>query len=436
MGNLLLLDEGWVANMHVAAGLRRAGFRCHRLGTKEISSSAARLVVSQELAPPIQSAEYLAAAERIIAVHSISMVLPLTDRTLHRIWQAAPSWMHMVRPTSEPWQRALLLNKRSVCEFVSTRGVSIPLQRVVGSLDEVEDVLEGFGMPAVIKGITSCGGSRVRVVAERGGIRRSMAEMLVAGEELPTLQEFIVGQPCIVAGLFVEGEPVRLFAAEKIEAWPELTGPATRLRTTDDPRLIGAATAAFRALRWTGLAQADLVRHSSGRCVFIEMNVRPWGSIAAARQVGVDLFTPYAALLRGGRPIPDLAFGANRTMALVPQRQLYLLSTGGMGAVWRMLADPAAWRAVPWHDPALAVHILARVCKVLRALVGRRLAQQSGIFSQPWRAWRLVRRAVGYVQETIHPYPRPPLRRTLLPPFTLPAPAPDERRQPRPNRPA
>lgn len=68
---------------------------------------------------------------------------------------------------------------------------------------------------------------------------------------------------------------------------------------------------------------------------FLEVNPRPWGAFAGAEQVGVDLFTPLAELLRREAPHPDLAFRNAVETRVLP---LYLMRA----AAWlrpRMVSD-------------------------------------------------------------------------------------------------
>jgi predicted ATP-grasp superfamily ATP-dependent carboligase len=139
---------------------------------------------------------------------------------------------------------------------------------------------------------------------------------------------------------------------------PPRTGPSVRLRTVDDAELVAAALAVFRALRWSGLASADFIRDVEGRFYFLEVNPRPWGSIAAAEAAGVDLFTPLAQLLTGGTPAPQLACRAGTSSTLFPQHMQALAAGGTLGSLGRALADVSAWRAAPWHRPGLVLHLL------------------------------------------------------------------------------
>jgi biotin carboxylase len=116
----------------------------------------------------------------------------------------------------------------------------------------------------------------------------------------------------------------------------------------------------FRALQWTGFASADFIRWRRGDYVFLEVNPRLWGSVAAAISAGVDLFTPFAELLAGGMPSPDLAFVANQEGGIFPR---YLLSPTS----WRPARAAGAIRDLfgpqgqDWRDPGFVRHLAARL---------------------------------------------------------------------------
>jgi hypothetical protein len=171
------------------------------------------------------------------------------------------------------------------------------------------------------------------------------------------LQRHVAGPTYLVGGLFDRGEPLRLYAAEKIEVHPVPTGGSLRLETVADPELVAAAVAVFRRLGWTGLASADFIRGADGRCYFLEINPRPWGSVAAARAAGVDLFAPLAGMLTGRPPAASLGYRAGVRSTLFPQRMLVAAGTGTWGGLVRILLDGGAWRAAPWRQPGVLAHL-------------------------------------------------------------------------------
>ena len=381
---VLLLDEEWAATVHVAAALAAAGCTVHAFTPGKPDTRFLDGVLARIEAPPVDSAAYLPALARIVDSGRFDHVIGLTDPTLHALWSAPRSWEALDYPRTTPHQRAVLRNKRLQLECARSAGVRCPDYREVATVAGVADAVRSLGLPVVVKGVAGVGGQTVRIAeseAEAAAHWRAFP-----GEEPAFLQRYVHGATYLVGGLFADGAPLRVYAAEKTEMVPALTGPSVRLRTVDEPELVAAALAVFRELRWSGIASADFVRGADGRFYFLEVNPRPWGSVAAVAAAGVDLFGPLAALLAGGDPAPQLAWRAGVDRALFPQYMQARAAGGTLPALARALCDPAAWRAAPWHRPALLLH-LAR---------------------WPWRDWVEARRARAAAARTPpHPAPSP-----------------------------
>jgi hypothetical protein len=94
--------------------------------------------------------------------------------------------------------------------------------------------------------------------------------------------------------------------------------------------------------------------------VLLEVNPRPWASIAQARAAGVDLFTPFAAMLAGRVPAADLRFTPGRDSLVFPR---YLLSPAyhSFAGLRRGLRDLLGDPGLDWRHPRHALHNLLRM---------------------------------------------------------------------------
>jgi predicted ATP-grasp superfamily ATP-dependent carboligase len=181
------------------------------------------------------------------------------------------------------------------------------------------------------------------------------------------MQDLVPGPTYLYGGLFHQGNPLRVYAGEKLEQYPQRTGPAIRLRSADHAALFEIGARVFRELAWTGFASADFIRRPDGTFVLLEVNPRLWGSIAGAAAAGVDLFTPFAELLAGRVPAPDLTCAANRECRIFPR---YLLSPSyrGVSGLFHAIRDWLGPQGASWRDPRLVVHNLFRLYGARRGL--------------------------------------------------------------------
>lgn len=354
---LLMLDEGFMSGAHTAVGLAAAGVDVTVLGL--IGGRGRRLneAVEWRLAERPCDAAHLKAI--IGAAQPVADVIyPVTEPLREMAW-ALPSRLseHVYPPTPEGL-RPLYADKRSMAAHLARHGVP--------TLEQVDARCHGaLGYPCVIKGITGRGGSATRIAMSA---RQAEVGVMELGESHCFAQEFVDGETYIVGGLFDRGRPLRIHAARKSMQYPPRIGPASRLETVDEPVLLDAALATFAVLGVTGLASVDFIRRPSGEFAFLEINPRPWGSISAAREAGVDLFGPFAALLRGDSPTADLSYEVGVSSSVFP---LYLASRDE----WRrprmlmhcMMHDLTSASGRIWRHPRRAAHLCRRLIHVVRA---------------------------------------------------------------------
>src|SRR5206468_2792293 len=129
---------------------------------------------------------------------------------------------------------------------------------------------------------------RVRIVETERELAR-VVELACASGGAWVVQEYIAGATWLFGGVFHDGRALRIYAGEKLELYPPRVGPAIRMRSDDHAALVATGQRVLGELRWTGLASADFIRRGDGSYVLLEVNPRPWGSLAAARAAGVDL---------------------------------------------------------------------------------------------------------------------------------------------------
>jgi len=356
---VLLLDQEWVSTLYVGLALCRAGYDVHVLTAAGATSLGQWFTWGA--APSVHDPAYLEEVARHVDACRPRWVIPLTEKILSRVWDDVPSWEHAVFPRTVPWQRDLLADKHAMAQFVAASGVRVPGGRYVDTMDALDEAIVELGLPIVVKPPRGAGGDRVTICTTAAEAEARVRELTVLPGAGAILQQYIDGETYLVGGVFSHGVPLRLYSAQKLELYPERVGPAQRLRSTADPALRDIAQRVFELLEWTGLASADFVRDVDGHYYFLEMNPRPWGSIAAAADAGVDLFSAYAALLRGDAIAPDLRCRDGVVSTLFPQRMASRVQPGNGWSLLRAAFDPASWRAIPWRKPSLAWHLAKRV---------------------------------------------------------------------------
>jgi predicted ATP-grasp superfamily ATP-dependent carboligase len=204
---------------------------------------------------------------------------------------------------------------------------------------------------------------------------RRAEQIRQAGGE-PLLQQVVTGR--LMAFAAVADRRGRLVARLQQRAegtWPVPTGVSTRAVTMPvDPELAKKAAVLLEDLGWFGLVQLQFLVAGDGDPWLIDVNPRPYGSLALAHAAGLDLVDTWMRLA-AGRPVPaeaDAAAGVR-----------YQWLEGDLRRAWRerrggLLADtlaclrqaPGAAHSVaslgdPWPGARYAADLAARTARKL-----------------------------------------------------------------------
>lgn len=356
---VLLVEEGWSQTLELARGLEAGGHRVTVATANGSTASYRRRTVDWLSAPPVACARFVPGLDRLIEERGIERVVPLTEAVMRRLWAARPAWNDRIFPATEPWQRAVIADKHRLVEYMAACGIAVPRQIRIGGAFDPAMAARVLGLPAIVKEATGVAGTRVRIVESERDLARVVARARASGGSW-VVQEYVEGQTCLFGGVFHDGRALRIYAGEKLELYPPRVGPAIRIRSDDHEALVATGQRVFGELRWTGLASVDFIRRRDGSYVLLEVNPRPWGSLAAARAAGVDLVGAFGALLAGEIPRTDLSFGRDRECMIFPR---YLLAPRyrNLAGARRALRDLFGPQGRDWRHPGFLRHIVRRL---------------------------------------------------------------------------
>lgn len=347
-----------------AVGLRDAGCEVTVLAATGGRGAHRGRGIEWALGPRLDDPTLFDAVDAAIRRRDIDLVYAATEPARWRLEDAAPRLSAPAWPPADPGSASILRDKRETSALVAASGVSIPEQRDLGSSAAGADLL-ALGIPVVVKGARGRGGSATRIAASIPAARAAVRE--ITGRGIPCfLQRYVAGETWLAGGVFDAGRPLRWYCGVKRVQQPPGTGPAAVIESAHDDALDEIARRVFAAARVSGLASADFIRDRDGRFHFLELNPRPWGSLAAAAEAGVDLFAPLAALMAGESPPADLRYRAGVRTTVLP---LYLLSARcwlSGEALGSLRRDLRGAQGAPWREPLQAMHLLARLARVWR----------------------------------------------------------------------
>jgi predicted ATP-grasp superfamily ATP-dependent carboligase len=209
---------------------------------------------------------------------------------------------------------------------------------------------------------------------------RRVEEILLAGGE-PMLQEVVTGQlMAFVAVVDQRGRLVTRLQQRAERTWPVPTGVSVRAATVPvDPELAKRAAVLLEDLGWFGLVQLQFLATDETDPWLIDLNGRPYGSLALAHAAGLNPVDSWARLATG-RPMPeeaDATVGARYQWLEGDLRRAWSERRGGLLAdvVDCLRHAPAAAHSVssladPWPGVRYAGHLSGRLARKLRSTRG------------------------------------------------------------------
>jgi hypothetical protein len=274
-----LLDAGYNVVAFAKRGTRPPIRRCHGVTVVEIT------------APEEDAERSIAELERLLGAGEHAAIMPLNDSA---VWLAdRVRERGQVPPIAGPTgdRAALALDKRLQVEAATRAGFDVPPTRVVRT---VEDALAIADLPVALKPSHPVSQQDGRLVRSPNHFCSTRAELEPTVREWKGREE-LLAQPLLSGvgeGLFgIAGRNglVALSAHRRIRMMnPEGSGSSACVSIAVDPQLAAAATRMLTEAGWSGMFMLEFLRDADGRAWFMELNGRPWGSMALARRAGLE----------------------------------------------------------------------------------------------------------------------------------------------------
>ena len=304
-------DRGSVT---VVRALRARGWRVGA-GTPRASAGlvgASRAVGDRHVVPRPRgdSAPFVRAVAAAVETGGYDLVVGSGDDWMAGLAHAADQLpVPVATPPAAVVDRAL--DKLELTTAGRAAGLSAPDTRVAGPDTDPGSV----PLPVVVKsrthwrpGVTRRHRVEARVCRTVDELAGQLARLRAHGEE-PVLQQLVEGRLGALVGVLHEGRLLGRVQQQATHVWPTPSGASARAVTVPvDPVLAGRSARMLSTLGWSGLVELQFLTEAAGVPWLIDLNGRPFGSLAlseASRPGLVD------AWLRGvlGQPVPELGDG-------------------------------------------------------------------------------------------------------------------------------
>ena len=313
-GGVLVTDGQTRTAVAVVRGLADAGFEVAvaadvhaRPPTAHWSRSVTERILLPD--PLTEEAEFMATLERVVSGGRFSVLVPVGDISLLNISQGRDRLEPHVRiglPSQARVRRSL--DKAELAVAAARHTLDPPRTTVCHSAAEALDAAREMGFPVVAKPVSSI----IESVTPR---RRSGSLSAADDDELARaietfggsglVQQHAEGTIVSFAGVFADGRLLAEAVSRYHRVWPPPAGSACYSETIEAPAILRQRVIALLAdLGWQGIFELELIDRQDANWHAIDLNPRPYGSLALAIAAGANLPAIWCQHLLGRAPIP------------------------------------------------------------------------------------------------------------------------------------
>src|SRR5215217_556300 len=312
----VLLTDGSARGMLAAARtLAAAGFRVGAASESPHAAAHWSLAAhGRHLTPDPRSDPkgFVDALAGIAAASRYSALIAGSDAALRAVSERRarlPPWLRVGLPP--PPVVAAALDKRRLTDLARQLGVQHPRSETCETLADAMKVADRLGYPVVVKPHSTvfADGDVLRQRSSRIATGRSALVRMVPDYGSPFLtQEYLSGATYSLAGVVAGGALPAVAMARYDRTWPPAAGNAAFATTVRPPAdLLATAQRLLERLEWRGLFELEYIGRADGSFVLIDLNPRPYGSLALASAAGGPLAVVWTRELFGERSDPVVA---------------------------------------------------------------------------------------------------------------------------------
>lgn len=366
MARILVLDGHSAAALSVARSAGRAGHWV-AVGANQGRFAAAHLsrFCDVRFNYPVSTdnaGRFCEAVLEFVRAQAIALVIPITDWTLGPL-SAHPEMFAGICSIALPSASALEISsdKYRTIQRAKRLGIAVPRTCLIESQSKLSAAGE-TKFPIVIKdrfsvrwlGEKAVFGSVAYAYSQAEAESQVSARLQAAGDVL--IQEFVAGTGIGFSCFIASGEMFLPFQWERIrEVDPRGSASSARKSIPLDDEVVAKSGRLLIEIGFEGMAMVEYKKTADGKMTLMEINGRPWGSLALPVACGID-YPRYLIdwTLNGTLPPKIMPYQANTLCRRVVGELTYLSNLrAGKPQGWKS-PYPSFWKSVtqmalPWR---------------------------------------------------------------------------------------
>ena len=295
---VLLTDGETRACLAAARGLAADGFEViSAAAVGHVAAAHWSRQVSRRIRTPDPLTDepgFVSALADAVSGGGVDVLMPGSDASLVDISRARARLEPAVRiglPATDAVWRAL--DKTELAEAASRWGLTPPATVQCHGSDEMRTAAERLGYPVVVKPVRSViesGSTRRRSGSLFAGALEDLAGIVEALGDEVLVQRRAAGALVSFGGVFAEGRLLGEAVSRYTRTWLPSAGSASFSQTIEGSADLRSQVCGLLAdLGWEGLFELELIERDDGGWHAIDMNPRPYGSMALAIGAGCNL---------------------------------------------------------------------------------------------------------------------------------------------------
>lgn len=318
-GSVLVTDSALRTALYVIRSLGRRGVRvtvAERAMPRAEDLGGLSRYVSRRLVVPDNTTEPEAFGDALLAEAGAHDVLfPVGMHSIEVVARRRAEFEDRTRFLLAPWETIARADyTATLLEVATEAGIPQPPRFRLRDHASLEEMARVVTYPAIVKtGIegTLAPSSRYRRVDGPHALVDAYRALSQHTLE-PIVQQVVEGDTVAFEALYdADGREVAGFCHRRLREYPLTGGPSTYCESVRHVEVERLGRRLLEALGWRGLAMVEFkIDRRTGTPMLMEINPRPWGSMALPIRAGTDFPWLWYRLAREGEVEPQPAFRA------------------------------------------------------------------------------------------------------------------------------
>jgi predicted ATP-grasp superfamily ATP-dependent carboligase len=304
---IFAINKRWSGIARLPKALKHSGFNVIALCNED--SFLANTKYIDRLFTYNSNWEFQRLLKKIIRKHNIDLIIPGGDDEVIYLNQLlekksilkffSPFYNKLIASSNIHEKYKILGNKSELLSFAKSLSIPTPNNQIIRSQEELIKELQNRSFPIVLKLDFGAAGTGVRICNNLEEAKKGFEELesqivklglvgrikdefkkfmdfpLHTQEQNISVQDYLVGTPCM-HGLFAsKGKVLSSVTLLKIRCFPEKTGPSSVVQVINHHQIAQNVSQIISNTNYTGFASFDFIIDEQNNATLIECNPRP-----------------------------------------------------------------------------------------------------------------------------------------------------------------